>query len=419
MDLQILLSAKKVGDRLKKDNTINGKMAMEQHTTNNKIEKINKIYDYAHKLIEEENKDKEEVTKVLMEMGVDEHKASTIYSNVIFQVNLAKERNADYQDNKSVKGWLAFFLLSICVGFLVSAIIGFKDFSLSDYEEFGSISKYIAAFSELFSYVFMVILGTYTIISFIKIKPNAVFLGKSYLIYLFVSNLILLLVGEYENSYMGSFLQISRSLIYCCIWFGYLCFSKQVRDLFPSEKRIVYKRDKCLIASIIIVFVSTFLFAFTEAIFTDESEEDTYTTEFVLSENEYSDGRIAFTKPPLALKAGWDRIYIKDVGYFDLPPTMEVQKGKYKEFIDITRKIQGFDATQLTAQQKGLNELGKDGLERYARVIVESEIGKSGDYEKLNFNISEYTKADILELNAMLKHQMQQSFSGVDIKLTE
>jgi len=124
VDLQILLSAKKVGDRLKKDNTINGKMAMEQHTTNNKIEKINKIYDYAHKLIEEENKDKEEVTKVLMEMGVDEHKASTIYSNVIFQVNLAKERNADYQDNKSVKGWLLFFLITIGIGFSISAIIG-------------------------------------------------------------------------------------------------------------------------------------------------------------------------------------------------------------------------------------------------------------------------------------------------------
>ena len=63
-------------------------------------------------------------------------------------------------------------------------------------------------------------------------------------------------------------------------------------------------------------------------------------------------------KPPLALKAGWNRIYIKYVGYFDLPPTMEVQKGRYKEFTDITRKIQGFDANPLTAQQKGLNEHG-------------------------------------------------------------
>ena len=61
---------------------------------------------------------------------------------------------------------------------------------------------------------------------------------------------------------------------------------------------------------------------------------------------------------------GWERIYIKNIGYFDLPPTMEVQKGKYKEFIDELKQIKGYDATQLTAQQKGLNELGKEGFEK-------------------------------------------------------
>ena len=270
---------------------------MTQNTTNNRIEEINKIYDYAQKLIEEENKDKEEVIKALVELGVSEQKASTICSNVIYQANLVKERNADSQDNKSVKGWLSFFLLTICVGFSISAIIGFKDFSLSDYEGFGNTSKYIAAFYDLFFYVFMVILGTYTIISFVKIKPNAVFLGKSYLIVLFVSNLILLLVGEYENSYMGGSLQIGESLISGGIWFSYLCLSEQVKDLFPVKKRVIYKRDKLLLASIIVVIASSLLFGFTKAIFDSLSEEETYKTEFVLSENEYSDGRIAFTKP--------------------------------------------------------------------------------------------------------------------------
>ena len=240
---------------------------MTQDTTNDRIQEINKIYDYAHKLITEEDKDKEEVIKALLELGVsEEYKASIIYSDVIYQVNLAKERNAAYRD-KSVKGWLSFFLLSIFVGFIISVVLGFKDFALSHYEEFGNISKYVGAFCELYVYVFWGILGTYTIISFIKIKPNAVFLGKTYLIFLFINNLILLLVGEYEDSYMGSFLQISRSLIYCCIWFSYLCFSEQVKDLFPPEKRIVYKRDKRLIASVIIVIASFFLFVFIEAIF--------------------------------------------------------------------------------------------------------------------------------------------------------
>lgn len=123
--------------------------------------------------------------------------------------------------------------------------------------------------------------------------------------------------------------------------------------------------------------------------------------------------------PPLTLKNGWSRIYIKNVGYFDLPPSMEVQKGKYKEFTDNVKKIHGFDATQLTAQQKGLNEFGKEGLEKYARVMLETDIGELEDYEKLNFNIYEFTKSDILELNTIFKQQIQQNFLGTGLKLTE
>ena len=46
----------------------------------------------------------------------------------------------------------------------------------------------------------------------------------------------------------------------------------------------------------------------------------------------------AQTLPPPTVPTGWERIYIKNVGSFDLPPTMEVQKGKYKEFVDEIKK---------------------------------------------------------------------------------
>ena len=115
----------------------------------------------------------------------------------------------------------------------------------------------------------------------------------------------------------------------------------------------------------------------------------------------------------------WTRIYIKNLGNFDLPPSMEVQKGKYKEFIDEQRKIKGFDATQLTAQQKGLNKFQKKSFEKYARVIIETAFGTKGDFEKLNFNITSYTQADISELNLIYKQQIQQSFIGTGLKLIE
>jgi hypothetical protein len=128
---------------------------------------------------------------------------------------------------------------------------------------------------------------------------------------------------------------------------------------------------------------------------------------------------IAQTLPLPSLQTGWERIYIKNVGRFDLPPTMEVQKGKYKEFVDEIKKIKGFDATQLTAQQKGLNEFGKEGFEKYARVMIETTFGSVGDFEKLNFNIATYTQSDISDLNTTYKQQIQQSFSGTGLKLIE
>ncbi len=118
-------------------------------------------------------------------------------------------------------------------------------------------------------------------------------------------------------------------------------------------------------------------------------------------------------------KVIWQRIYLKNVGYFDLPPTMEIQKGKYKEFADENRKIKGFDVPQIVAQQKGLNQFGKDSYEKYARVMLETTIGATGDFEKLNFNIETYTQSDIVQLNNTFKQQMQQSFRGTDLKLIE
>lgn len=125
------------------------------------------------------------------------------------------------------------------------------------------------------------------------------------------------------------------------------------------------------------------------------------------------------TKPLPNLPTNWERVYIKNIGSFDLPPTMEIQKGKYREFIDYANKINGYDATKITAQQKGLNELGTGGFEKYARVMVETAFGSPGDFEKLDFNIYEYTQGDINELNGIFKQQFQESCIGTGLKIIE
>lgn len=129
---------------------------------------------------------------------------------------------------------------------------------------------------------------------------------------------------------------------------------------------------------------------------------------------------IAQTTPPSILPAGWERIYIKDLGSFDLPPSMEIQKGNYKEYVDEVKKIKGIDATQLTAQQKGLNQLSKEGTEKYARVMLQTVFGSVGQFLKLNFSIEQYTQADINELNATYKQEViQQGNMGMGFKLLE
>lgn len=119
------------------------------------------------------------------------------------------------------------------------------------------------------------------------------------------------------------------------------------------------------------------------------------------------------------LPATWKRIYIKNVGNIDIPPTMEIQAGKYKEFNDELRKIKGYDAPQIVIQQKGLNEMGKEGFQKYARVMIETDYGSAGDYDKLNFSLTQYSQSDISQLSAQLKSQVAQSFAGTGLKLLE
>jgi len=128
---------------------------------------------------------------------------------------------------------------------------------------------------------------------------------------------------------------------------------------------------------------------------------------------------VAQNLPPSSLPSGWERIYIKNVGNFDLPPTMEVQKGKYKEFADVIKKIKGFDASPLTAQQKGLNEFSNEGYEKYARVMIQTTFGLPGDFLKLKFDTSELSQVDKYDMSSIYKQQIQQGFLGTGLKLIE
>ena len=123
--------------------------------------------------------------------------------------------------------------------------------------------------------------------------------------------------------------------------------------------------------------------------------------------------------PDEELLKGWQRVYVKNTCNLDMPTTLEVQAGKYREFVVENNNSKGYEGSQLTMQQAGLNDKLPEAFEKYARVMIETTFGNTGDYEKLNFNFGQYSEKDISDLNEQMKSQTVQGFYGTELKLTE
>ena len=117
--------------------------------------------------------------------------------------------------------------------------------------------------------------------------------------------------------------------------------------------------------------------------------------------------------------SSWERIYLKNVGHFDMPPTMEVLSGKYKVIVDEFKNIYGYDVNQLVIQQKGLNEFGQSASKKYARILFDIEIGNQGDLEKQNFNVNGITLSELTELGKTYKPSIEKSVEVTGSKLIE
>jgi hypothetical protein len=113
---------------------------------------------------------------------------------------------------------------------------------------------------------------------------------------------------------------------------------------------------------------------------------------------------------------------ILEVGSISIPNNMEIQSGNYKKFSEIYEKGMGkkfgyeISDNRIVFQQKGLNDLEKQGFASYVRVILETEIGNFGDFDKLTTKLTA-TPQEIADISKELKSQMQQSFAGTGLKL--
>ena len=110
----------------------------------------------------------------------------------------------------------------------------------------------------------------------------------------------------------------------------------------------------------------------------------------------------------------WQTVSIPNLGTFQIPPSMEIQAGTYKEASDaIQRKIQiPINDDRVVIQQKRLNEYNKKAFQSYTRILVETDYGQSGEYENITTHI-DASKQELQALDTTFRKEMEESFSKI------
>ena len=201
-----------------------------------------------------------------------------------------KKSQVVYPDpDVEIHGFLKFFLCVAFLGGLSSAVA-----SIVIYNETKDASGYLFALGYVIWGMLFFFLTCYTVFSFLKRKPNAVFLAKALACVQFANQLMNLV---FEGA-VGNPFAIIAGLVYPVAIFLYVAFSEQVQDIIPKSYRKPFKFDYLLIAALIIVPVLFFVFGGIKAATSKlEKQEQEFIATANLKENEYTDGRIIFAVP--------------------------------------------------------------------------------------------------------------------------
>lgn len=183
--------------------------------------------------------------------------------------------------NEPISGWLKFFLIITPIG----ALIYFISSLLQVTDDYGYIDIIIG--------VGLVLYTAFIDYSFVRRRPGAVFAAKSYLIYCFCLNLFIIILGENSSN---EIIKLVRSLISGIAWFLYFIYSEQVNDLCPKGYRKTTSLDRWFIGLLVAIPILCFGHEISKEVkaYNDMNSEITYD---MLSDREYTDGRIVFELP--------------------------------------------------------------------------------------------------------------------------
>jgi len=119
-----------------------------------------------------------------------------------------------------------------------------------------------------------------------------------------------------------------------------------------------------------------------------------------------------------AYEITWETVSIPGICTFQIPPTVEIQKGTYKWVSDQFKKMVleiSESPDRVVAQPKGINDLDPIALKKYCRIIVETERGTKGDYARLDEPLL-VSEAELKELDKESKNQLEQLAAMWDAK---
>ena len=126
-----------------------------------------------------------------------------------------------------------------------------------------------------------------------------------------------------------------------------------------------------------------------------------------------------FIKPkakPVSKNTQWQAVSIPNICTYKIPPTLEIQDGNYKrlskDFREQVLKIK-LSPNRVVAQPSGINSMNS-AIKKYCRVIVETELGKTGDYQGLHEPMIA-SPQELLQIGENLKKELEKSFSANSI----
>lgn len=154
--------------------------------------------------------------------------------------------------------FFTFVLWMIVLGGILTPIIGMMSFNVSDYS--GSLCLIL---SDLSIYILTPINSIYSVVSTYKRRTGSIALLIAYLItILFFKILAQLLIGFKS---IDVFTLVS--LIWNTIFLLYICFSENIRNIFPNDIRRTSNFDKLMIWSYILIPLINLLIGYIQIIF--------------------------------------------------------------------------------------------------------------------------------------------------------